>query len=85
MAKIHVSAGTDDRSHRYVLLHELAHYILHRSRKGRGECHSLRFWRLAFELYGKYGVDVEYAYSKEKHYRAKAKWAYDELKEKSPA
>lgn len=75
---ITVRAGTDIDDQKLVLLHELAHYIVAKSKKGKRESHSLRFWRLAFELYECYGVDRDMAYEREKGYKEKARWAFAE-------
>lgn len=76
--EIHISAGAYEYDQELVLLHELAHYLVMRTKKGRRESHSMRFWRLAFELYDRYGIDLDYAIYREEHYRAKATWAYQE-------
>ena len=76
--EIHISAGSDGYDQELVLLHELAHYLVMKTKKGRKESHSLRFWRLAFELYDRYGIDLNYAIWREEHYRTKATWAYKE-------
>lgn len=78
--KIHIAAGTDESDQKLVLLHELAHHILNKTKKGRHQGHTLKFWRLAFQLYIKYEVGLEKGYEREKHYRGKATWAYNELK-----
>ena len=77
--KIHVTAGRDQYDQELVLLHELAHYLVCKTKKGRKESHSIRFWRLAFELYDRYGIDLGYAIYREDHYRAKASQAYAEV------
>lgn len=76
--EIHISAGSDEYDQELVLLHELAHYLVMRTKKGRHESHSIRFWRLAFELYDRYGIELGYAIYREEHYRTKATWAYKE-------
>lgn len=80
--KIHISAGTDVQDQRLVLLHELAHHLLNKTKKSRLQGHTIRFWRLAFELYHQYGVDLAYAYEREKNYKKKATVAYLELMNK---
>jgi hypothetical protein len=66
--QIVVTYGGDGHAHD-VLLHELAHHIdtvKHQSR----DSHGTRFWRLAFDLYEKYGsVDVEQFVLREFGYR----------------
>jgi predicted metal-dependent hydrolase len=76
--EIHISAGSNEYDQELVLLHELAHYLVMRTKKGRRESHSMRFWRVAFELYSRYGMELGYAIYREEHYRAKATWAYQE-------
>lgn len=73
---IKIRAGSDEQDQRLVLLHELAHHIMGRN-KAHG--HSLKFWRIAFELYKRYGVDMDYAYKREKDYRKLATVAYNEI------
>jgi hypothetical protein len=92
--KIHVSAGSDEQDQRLVLLHELAHHITqkrqtvkrryaYRPRNKRVfEAHSIRFWRLAVELYERYDMDMDYAFNREKGYKIKATQAFQE-KEKA--
>lgn len=77
--RVLVRAGTDAADAKLVLLHELAHHILNKTRSGRRQGHSIRFWRLAFQLYQRYGVDLDYAFSREKDYKVKATQAYQEL------
>lgn len=72
-----VRAGTDVQDQTLVLLHELAHHIVGRTKKGRNSGHSIAFWKLAFELYDKYGVDMDYAFKREKNYKVKATQAYE--------
>ena len=79
VGKIHISAGTSEEDQKLVLLHELAHHLLNKTKKSRLQGHSIRFWRLAFELYHQYGVDLGYAYQREKNYKKKATVAYLEL------
>jgi predicted metal-dependent hydrolase len=62
-----IRAGTSEQDQKLVLLHELAHWMC-----SRGERHSMKFWRLAFDLYAKYGVDSEYAKKRESDYKKKA-------------
>lgn len=65
--RIHVTAGSNTRDQRLVLLHELAHWLL-----PPGEHHSERFWTLAFLLYRRYGVPLRYAEQRERDYRVGA-------------
>lgn len=78
-SKIHITAGSDEYDQELVLLHELTHHIVSKTRKGKRESHSIRFWRLAFELYERYGIELGYAYYREEGYKAKATWAYQEV------
>ena len=72
--KIRLSAGTDEIDQKLVLLHELAHWIVVR---GKATGHTVRFWKQAFELYERYGIDLEYAHSREKYYRKTATSVYE--------
>lgn len=74
--RIFIRAGFDKYDQELVLLHELAHYIIAKSKRGLREGHSLRFWKLAFELYFKYGIEPEYAIYREENYKAKATKGY---------
>ena len=76
--EVSVRAGSDEQDAKLVLLHELAHHIVGRTISGRRQGHSMKFWRLAFELYERYGVDMEYAFGREKGYKAKATVAYEQ-------
>ena len=62
-----IRAGSSEQDQKLVLLHELAHWMC-----SRKEHHSMKFWRLAFDLYAKYGVDSEYAKQRESSYKKKA-------------
>ena len=62
--KIHVSAGTDSWEHLPVLLHELAHWIIGRTPKGRRAGHNLAFWQLVAQLNAKHG-DLGLAFKRE--------------------
>lgn len=75
---IKINAGSDVADQKLVLLHELAHHLTAKSKKGKREHHSLRFWRIAVELYAKHGIDMQVAYNREKNYKEKAKWAFRE-------
>lgn len=74
--KISMVAGTQEENQKLVLLHELAHWIVTRS-KGMG--HNNRFWHKAFELYERYGVDRMYAFDGEKNYRKQAITVFQKL------
>lgn len=88
--KIHITAGCDELDSRLVLLHELAHHITQKTQKVKRryayhsrnsrvfEGHSIRFWRLAVTLYKENGVDMEYAFDREKDYKKKAIQAFQE-------
>ncbi len=75
--EVSVRAGRDEQDQKLVLLHELAHHIVGRSKTGRGQGHTMKFWKLAFELYDRYGVDMDYAIGREKNYKAYATVAYE--------
>lgn len=70
--RIHITAGTSLVDQRLVVLHELAHWIVVRS-KNQG--HTAKFWDTAFDLYSKYG-DIDYAQVREFKYREGAKLAF---------
>lgn len=58
-SRITISAGTAGASdQRAVLLHELAHHVAAYGRS-RGR-HDERFWRIAWELFQRYGVTTAY-------------------------
>lgn len=84
--QIHISAGKDEWEHRVVVLHELAHHIMGKTRKGTLQGHSLKFWRLLFDLAINYGNvddlykrDIELAQGWRPGTRKLATVAYDEL------
>ena len=57
---ISVRAGTDALDQRLTLLHELAHWVAPapvRRRGGRSVHHGRAFYRVAFELYRRHGLD----------------------------
>lgn len=59
---IHLGPDTIPELQRKLLLHELAHLLTsHR--------HNERFYIQAYRLYVKYGVDLMFAYSIERHYK----------------
>lgn len=66
-----VRAGLSRPNAEKVLLHELAHYLT-----PRRQHHSLRFWRKAWSLYAKYGVDLMEAKLCEFEYKDKARRSY---------
>lgn len=72
-----VRAGSSEQDQKLVLLHELSHHLVGRTPAGRRQGHSMKFWKLAFELYENYGVDMDYAFNREKGYKAKATQAYE--------
>lgn len=73
--RITIRYGSDERDQKLVILHELAHWIASRSK--RGQSHTVIFWKKAFELYEKYGIDMDYAYNREKGYKQKATAVYE--------
>lgn len=91
--KIHISAGTDGWEHNPVLLHELSHHIVSKTRRGKKRGHDIKFWSLFWELSEQYGNvelsykrDVELARKWRPESRAKALVAYDRRPiEKAPA
>lgn len=70
--RIHISAGADEQDQKLVLLHELAHHIMNKTKKGRAANHNTTFWMLAFELYKKYDMNMTFAFDREKSYRKTA-------------
>lgn len=62
--KLHVAAGKDDWQHKPVLLHELAHWIMGKTSKGRKAGHNKKFWQLFWELNETYG-SLELAYERD--------------------
>ena len=62
-----IRVGSDEQDQKLVLLHELSHWMC-----SRKEHHSKKFWRLAFDMYDRYGVDKQYAIKRESHYKKKA-------------
>jgi predicted metal-dependent hydrolase len=64
---ISILAGRNVNDARLVLVHELAHWSL------PPKCgHNRRFWRRCWEMYERYGVNLDYAYNREKSYKMKA-------------
>src|SRR4051794_37608637 len=53
--RINITAGTDEKDQKLVLLHELAHWIMI-ERHGMREGHTPLFWAVAFDLYEYYGL-----------------------------
>lgn len=72
--RISIKASTEQQDQELVLLHELAHWVVVRT---RSMGHTVHFWKKAFELYQRYGVDMTYAYSREKDYKQKAVQVYE--------
>lgn len=59
--RIHVTAGTDERDQRLVVLHELAHWL-----SPPGHHHSRHFWQLTWTLYGEHmGEALPFAVARE--------------------
>lgn len=69
--RIVVTAGIDPADHRFVLLHELAHWLL-----PHGEHHGPRFYERAWRLYRHHGVDLRLALEREAAYRKTSVTAY---------
>jgi len=74
--RIHISAGSHGYDQELVLLHELAHWVANKNKPRQG--HTIKFWRTAFELYDRYGIELGYAIWREEHYRKQASQAYTE-------
>jgi hypothetical protein len=64
---ISVTAGTDELDQQLTLLHELAHWLgpVPRRHRGRVAHHDARFYRIAFELYGRHGIPDAEALARE--------------------
>jgi len=60
-----VAAGTDEWDQALVFLHEVAHLVTQQQ-------HTKRMWQVAFELYERFGFDIELAYARERYYKKKA-------------
>lgn len=69
-AGISVTFGTDEEDRKLVFLHELAHWF--DDGKDGYDHHNERFWRRAFNLYDKYGLDREVYLLREEQYRKAA-------------
>lgn len=67
---ITISAGTDRRDQRIVLLHELAHIV--RTTDDPKAGHDKAFWRIAWGMFERYGVGPKYALWREAATRGKA-------------
>ena len=67
--RLHVTAGTSEQDARLVLLHELAHWL----RRGT-HAHDRRFWEIAWDLFGRYGVDMDWAIFREGTYLKRSLW-----------
>jgi hypothetical protein len=76
-SRIFIRAGRCGYDQELVLLHELAHHIICKTKAGRKMTHSIKFWKLAFELYRRYGMNLGYAFYREETYRKKAEQAYE--------
>jgi hypothetical protein len=61
---IRVMVGTDAADACLVFLHELAHWLV-----GCEHAHDRVFWKRAWDLYEKYGIDEAYAVEREGSYR----------------
>jgi hypothetical protein len=58
--RIHVSAGTDRRDQRYVVLHEVAHHMLSQNGKDTGRSHGPDFWSACLILCRKFRVPAHH-------------------------
>ncbi len=66
----HVTAVTSEQDARLVLLHELAHWL----RRGT-HAHDRRFWEIAWDLFGRYGVDMDWTIFREGTYLKRSLYA----------
>lgn len=69
--RVHVTEGADLRDAAYVLLHELAHFLV-----GYGHHHDATFWRKCFSLAETYGL-LEKAFNRDCGYRGGDKYAWE--------
>lgn len=70
---ITICAGEDESQHKWVLLHELAHWL---SRKG----HTKKFWTKALSLYEEFGAPQSFL-DREFRYKKKASIVFTQRKE----
>lgn len=59
-ARIHISAGTDRRDQRYIILHETAHHVLRQTGGDQSRSHGPEFWALCILLCRKFRVPGHY-------------------------
>lgn len=71
---IQISAGTNLDGQRIVLLHEIGHWLTARKRGKEG--HTVRFWRIAWDLYHQYSANIEQALKSESNYKKFASVVY---------
>ena len=69
--KIRIVAGSNKREQKWILLHELCHWLT-----PNGEHHSIVFYDKAFELYRRYRIPMKWASLKEGAYRKKSIQSY---------
>ena len=69
--RIVITAGTDRKDQKLVLLHELAHWL-----SPKNEGHGPAFWDKTWELFRRYNVPIRYAKKREGNYRKGAIAAY---------
>ena len=69
--RISVTAGTKKREQKFILLHELSHWLT-----PKGEHHSVVFYDKAFELYSRYRIPMKWACMREKDYKKKSVLSY---------
>lgn len=75
-----ICAGTDLLNQKQVLLHELAHWILaKRRRRGRRYGHSVRFYKLLFDLLKYYECFEENYLTREFNYKSTAQYVYRQI------
>lgn len=68
--RLHVTLGWDGSDHAETILHEVAHHLIARTKKGKHAGHPVRFWKLHYELCKRYGVTPDHV--RNVRYRAKA-------------
>lgn len=58
--RIHISAGTDRRDQRYIVLHETAHHVLRQAGGDQSKAHGPDFWSVCLLLCRKYRIPAHY-------------------------
>jgi hypothetical protein len=75
--RITITAGHDRKDQKYVLIHELAHWLC-----PAGAAHNALYWDKAWELFRRYKVPIRYAKERSGAYRNGAIAAYQRSRAK---